>query len=290
MGDLFLVNEAPVTDIGLLGDFSKGGGFKKAADKALVAGPGRLEKIKLAWSKADFDCKLYFAQFAGSQKYVEHGLLTPGDRQDIEKRLKRPLPDADPEAITVLFVGNGGAEWKAMTPWIIAHRFGHAINAASRTDPKIDAELKDLTREIERHLDQLSEAHDLQDHHFAAPTKNDRGSYGYGVQENMNKAKRRLATANAFGAMRSARTGNLRADFEFTYETIAQFLITGRVYLDKDHRQIITRHVFGRPQSRGPAGEDGKEQVEMLKRDYEIEIHTYIENLLHRCQGKIFVM
>jgi len=36
------------------------------------------------------------------------------------------------DAITVVFVGNKGDAKRMLTPWVMAHRFGHAIVAGGR--------------------------------------------------------------------------------------------------------------------------------------------------------------
>jgi len=283
--NLSRIVEAPVTDIGLLGDFAKPGGFTKRADKALVAGPGRLEAIQQAWGKTDHDFRLYFAQFRGGRNYAEQGIAKPEQLADIEQRLGKPLPKAVPDAITVIFTNNSGDEWRPMTPWIIAHRLGHALWRGRLQDKRIGQDAKDLEEVITRYLDQLSDAHGLEDRHFQTSR---RPAETYSLYGNTQiKDRRRLASAHAYGTMRSARQGDLRNVSEFTFETLAQYLLTGKVALNDKPQMIVTHHAWGKPQ--GSTTRDAGE-VETLSRDFGYEVPQYIDNLLEAAKGKIYLM
>ncbi len=283
-----LLNETPVTDIGTIGDFSKPGGFKKAADKALVAGNGRLEAIKSAWGEAAHDFRLFFAQFKGGQKWIETGRLDG----ELEERFRQECPQCPqpvPDAVTIVFTNNSGDEWRAMTPWIIAHRVGHALNR-HRGDYNLGMAKKELDQVIERYFDELAQAHNLGHEPYMPRNQRPGGmydSYASSFTKNQAHDKKRRAVAHAFGAMRSAREGNLRNFNEFINETIAQYLITNKVYLADKHRPVVTRVSWGRPQTQTPRD---TENVEMIKRDFAMEIPTYIDNMIDRAKGHVFVM
>jgi hypothetical protein len=283
-----LVNEAPVVDIGTMGDFTKKGGFRREADKRLITNPGRLEKIQKAWEKTPYDFKLYFAQFPGGGRYVETGIPTLEDKADIEHRLGQKLPPEGDDCITVVFTNNSGDKWRAMTPWIIAHRVGHAIWAARRKDREIDLAMKEYERVVKGYLEQLAEAHNLGDHHFA-PRTGVQDAYQSQFTRNQGQDKKHRAMAHAFGAMKSARDGNLRNSHEFLHELLAQYLITGTVKLADEHRPVVTHHVYGKPQTRTASGDD-QATIEMIKRDFAMEVPTYIENILDRLNGRLLVM
>lgn len=293
-GSIFdrLVNEAPVTDIGTIGDFGKKGGFKRTADKALISNPGRLQTIQKAWGKSTHDFKLYFAQFTGGAKYAEHGALHPDEQADIERRIGQKLPPPDPNAVNVLFTNNNGDQWRAMTPWIIAHRVGHVLARFGRMND--NDQWNRLERVVFRNLDRLADAHKLDDRHFM-PRDNQANQrfggdlYGHAAsvrarQATQNKHK---AMAHAYGAMRAAREGNFRNPFEFVMDTIAQYLITGRVYLDDNHREVITGHAWGRPQK---SYAQNKEYVDLIKRDFSLEVPDYIDAVIEDAKGQWLVM
>lgn len=296
-GSLFdkLITEAPVTDIGTYGNFDKSGGFTKKADKALVASPVRLQAIKSAFEKSNHDFRLYFAQFPGGGKWLEHGIPTPQELEAIEQKLKTKLPvgdiDLSNDATTVIFTNNRGDQWRPMTPWIIAHRIGHAIMSAARKNMTVDTAFKQFREAVEGYLDRIADEHNITHHSFAPRARRDEyqhDSYGYARQAAQNRAKdnRRRAVAHAVGAMRSARENNLRNTLEFVLDTLAQYLITGRVYLAAEHRLLITGHAWGKPQGRTL----NSPEMEMIKRDFEMEMPGLVDNLLHSVKGRTLVM
>lgn len=285
VGDLFkLINEAPVTDIAALGDFSKPGGFTHAADKALVSTPDRLELIKKAWGKSASDFHLYFANFRGGKKFREYGVLSDEHLAELEKILGKKFP-LHGDFITIIFTNNSGDKWQAMTPWIIAHRVAHALRASAIDDRGIKSAFLEFENAVGGYLDQLAELHNVNLTHFKSKDEDKYSSFGNGLaRDNMHRAM-----AHAYGSMRSARTHKLRSNFEFNYETIAQYLITGRVNLDKDHRPVVMSYIWGRPQTKSlPA--DRAEEAEMIKRDFSMEIPHYIDNVLAHATGKVLSM
>lgn len=290
-----LLSEAPITDIGTLGNFQKPGSFRKAADKALISSPGRLEAIKKAWGKSASDFRLYFANFKRSDmlKWREHGVLSPEEIDGFQESMNQMLPfEAGDDCVTIIFTNNDGDEWRAMTPWIMAHRVGHALRS-SRNDRGITEACDELQKYVEQTLDELGRLSNVRPDQFQPNTAADKRRSGDYFQSDYIKTegrnRMRRAVAHAHGAMRSARSGNLRNHYEFVYDTVAQYLITGRVYLDKEHRPVTVRKNWGRAETRS-ANKDGTEAIETLKRDFSIEVPHYIDNIMAHATGKILVM
>ena len=96
----------------------------------------KLEKVLKAF-KQDF--RIFFADFAGSNKWSEWGFFSNGDLKAENKMndylerigLLSPtggLTEKAKKSINVVYVNNVGDQKIGMTPWIIMHRLGHGLN------------------------------------------------------------------------------------------------------------------------------------------------------------------
>jgi hypothetical protein len=284
-----LLAEAPVSDIKVLGNWDRSHSFKRPADRALVAGEGRATAITKAWRKASHDFKLVFVNAVGGRDLLETGI--PGQRE-LEKLANMGVRiEPEEEKITVIFTNNSGDQWRPMTPWIMAHRFGHAVNAAARRDQDsyITQNWQELEQLVFEALDQLADLHGVQ-----APAPRSRNApdrYGYQNQfaKQQQQDKKRQIMAHAYGTMRSARTRKIARNYEFHYELFAQYLLTGKVSLENPTGKVLTHHVYGKPVYAYGAGHDKfavQEITGRFARDYEV----VAGNVLDACNGKLLVM
>ena len=205
--------EAPIGHLSVH-DMDAPGSFPDR-DRKLLQSPRHIEKIrqKFAGTRQVFD--LYFVNQKGTQ-YVrtlepEDGMSDPiqaftDDFFDILKKwngiatpeIVKQLAGLDvhpnPDGISVVFLSNANEENTiAMTPWIIAHRFAHAITEGQLTDP---------TRSYSNKL----------------PT----------AETVLVRTPSVTLTAQEVATMRSVRSGML-LDGEFDEELIAQYLMQGKV-------------------------------------------------------------
>ncbi len=97
---------------------------------------GKLEKVLKAF-KQDF--RIFFADFAGSNKWSERGFIDDKELRGESKMndylervgLLSPtggLTEKAKKSINVVYVNNVGDQKIGMTPWIIMHRLGHGLN------------------------------------------------------------------------------------------------------------------------------------------------------------------
>ena len=131
------LTEAPLRDYEPLGDFSRTGGFRHAADRALVTNPVAIGKVQHFFNRTPYDFRIFPVQFTGGGRWLETGAVTPERLVEIvgTANAQRILAGHGPDVITVVFTNNTGDRRLPLTPWIMAHRIGHAVQATGRQLP-----------------------------------------------------------------------------------------------------------------------------------------------------------
>lgn len=154
-------------------------------------------KVIRAFQRVPFNIKLILANFS----FRHIGVMEMQDLAEAQQQLPDLRPD--PQAITFLLTGN----WLGrhpLSPWMVAHRFGHGIQGTSTPDS-----LPDIAFDYPKFFD------------WVAPVK---ARYielhGYVSFDNFG---------NVLGTMRSARTNQVRDLAEFMHEVLAQYLLTGQI-------------------------------------------------------------
>lgn len=272
------VNEAPLADYQPMGDFTKPGPFR-GADKRLVPHPTNQLKTEKFFEKTPYDFRLFFSNIPGTGRYSEYGPMEPRVIQEIFGANAQQILAGHEDAITVVFVGNKGDSKVMLTPWMMAHRIGHAVQAGTRL-----AGGRGAWREAENHffrgINQL-----LKD--FYGKSSNNR----YDSEANWALNKEYAALFNAIGTQRSSRTGQIKRPYEFLYELFAQYLGTGRIELNPLPKSKEYGHkAWGRSSQSlrmAPgAEEESKYTTEVLARDMEIMFGDVLSELV----GKVLVM
>lgn len=278
-----LVDEMALAKYQPMGDFTKSGPFT-GADKRLVPHPKSELKTQKFFEKTPYDFRLFFSNIPGTGKYSEYGPMDTKQIQQIFGDQAQQIIDGSEDAITVVFVGNKGDSKVMLTPWIMAHRFGHAIQAGSR------GQNWSIWREAEKHFfrtinNVLNE--------FYGKIAQSRG--GYQSQETMqfDLTPEYNALFNAIGTQRSSRTNQIKRPYEFLYELFAQYLGTGNITLNPLPTNLgYGRKAWGRPTKYlniKPEFKDNDERkyaAEVLGRDMEIMFDDVLSNSV----GNIYVM
>lgn len=277
------VDEMALASYKTLGDFDKPGSFR-GVDKRLVPHPKSEIKAAKFFEQTPYDFRLFFANKPGLGQYQEHGPMTPEEIVKVfgEEDAKTILDNHD-DTITVVYVSNRGDEKVMMTPWIMAHRFGHAIQAGARRD-KWSA-----WRETEKIF--FSTVNRLLDEYYGKV-----GSvfdFRKADQPNYNLTPEYNALFNAIGTQKSSRSGQIRRPYEFMYELFAQYLGTGTITLNPLPTNLgYGRKVFGNPSKylnikTEFLDETERRQVsEMLARDMELMFNDVLGNSV----GKVYIM
>lgn len=277
------VDEMALASYKTLGDFDKPGSFR-GVDKRLVPHPKSEIKAAKFFEQTPYDFRLFFANKPGLGQYQEHGPMTPDQVVKVfgEEDAKKILENHD-DAITVVYVSNRGAEKVMMTPWIMAHRFGHAIQAGA------SKEKWSAWQETEKLF--FSTVNRLLDEYYGKV-----GSvfnFRKADQPYWNLTPEYNALFNAIGTQRSSRTGQIRRPYEFMYELFAQYLGTGTITLNPLPTNLsYGRKVFGNPSKYlniKPEFRDETERrqiSEMLARDMELMFNDVLGNSV----GQVYVM
>ena len=264
-----IINEAPLADYQPLGDFNKPGPFR-GVDKKLVPHPVNQLKTVKFFEKTPYDFRLFFSHIRGTnQTGLEQGLVTPADVEaKFEPAVASQILNGHEGAITIVFLGNYGGDKVMMTPWIMAHRIGHAVRRGR------------AWQEVENHLFNTINS-------VLADTY---GKPGYrGVDNRATKVY--SALFNAIGTQRSSREGQINRPYEFMYEMFAQYIKTGEVRLNSfPARLSYGPQAWGRStqglQVRPEYQEELAYQADTLGNDMGI----LFSDVLAECEGHIFFM
>jgi hypothetical protein len=244
-------------------------------DRRLVTSPAGVQKFTRLWANTEHNFDFYLVNLPSAAKYSEHGEVNTQWLAKNMPELAHLSPAED--AITIIYVGNTGAEKVHFSAWTAAHRFGHAIRRSSVT------QWNEFVRDLEQRMTEILK------HYYGVKTG--RSMYGSFPDRNTEKLLARLATK--MGTMRSARQNNLRNFNEFAYEVLAQYLVTkNKVQFNGQlERMLATKFAWGRPSDGAYMKHDAD------KDELESEIHgiaDYCNEMLNEvmleANGKIFVM
>jgi len=248
-------------------------------DIGILTNPSAVEKIHRHWSNSKNDFEFYFLRSSMARKQVEVGEVKP---DWVKENLGIDIEPKE-SAITVIFTQNTGAEKIPMTAWTIAHRLGHAIRRDKIFEQYFAKEIMKDFREL------LKEVYGIDKKFSYAPG----GGYGGGNSQIDEKDLRALA--HAVGTMRSARQNNLRNFFEFVYELVAQWIITGNVKFNPLPKSLLLRKrmAWGRPSNdtkRSKLDDIAHEDWNETLRGYADKYEHYLDSVFSGLEGRIFVM
>lgn len=261
------IAEAPVTDYQTLGNFNKPGSFTTTKyDPAIVRNPKAQQKVYRFFERSPYKFRLYPLNIPGARKFSETGRV---NLAWLEKNLpqaaeivKKNPPNDD---IIVFYVSNTGSEKVPFTPWIMAHRMGHAFRPNNYAWGEY----------VSYWVDQMKQL---------------LNGY-YGADIGRMEDPRYIALQNALGTMKSARDGKLSRPYEFLYELLAQYINTGEIKLNLMPKTLgYGKQVYGK-HTRAlrllPTDDaENRNHIEMLERD----LAYHLDTILGEAQNKIFVM
>lgn len=287
IGDI--INEAPVADYEMIGDFSKPGAFRDPEHK-LIPHPVHIQKVKNFFQAIPIDFRFFMVNEPKAGKLYrtaglirEWGEITPEQvRKAFPEQADKILADSD-EAITVIYMGNYGDRRVIMTPWIMAHRIGHAIQAGNRMDTLFQRNESDWKRAEYYFFGHINKI--LRDV-YGVPITSNKIDYKFRQQYN--------GLFNSIGTQRSSREGQIYRPYEFFYELWTQFLKTGELQFNPLPEFIpYGRRAWGRPinglSMREEYRKDPYLTQELLNR-MAVELRDYFNSALYSSLGKIFLM
>jgi len=274
------VDEMAIRQFKTVGDWGRRSSFGDV-DRKILTSPRGVEKIKRQWEKTPFDFDMYLVNDprVNKSEFREVGLVDMSFVRDKMKLTADEIPDPDGNTITIIYTSNTGAERYMSSGWILAHRLGHAL-ARGRGFPaeKWQEFIKDLRKRI---ADILKEVYGI-----------DVYSKTYDFQGNAGRDKILKYVAQQLGTMKSARDNKMRNWYEFAYELLAQYLLTGKIKFNALPRSIITGiGGWGHKQTRYSKDEEAREAINTSELEsIVLEIEGDLENILGASIGSVFVM
>lgn len=205
----FELVEAPIRDLEVHG-MDKPGTFSDV-DRRLLSNPAHIQKIRNQFESQTYDFDLYFINQTGHSYLDKWGGFNGAFNDDnsdhtgqsdpafLDTRFGLKLhPKSD--TITVVYLSNANEiNSISLTPWIVAHRFAHALTENAKT----------LSPPLRRAMESLPS--------FAA------GNLAPDVPQ--------LGTQLTLAALMTNRSARMGMHSEFREELIAQYLITGTIKL-----------------------------------------------------------
>lgn len=281
--DIAKLSETPIDQFQTIGDFSKGSSFSGKGgkiDRAILTNPKAVQKIKDKFANTNQNFDMYFVNSKEGREHKEVGEV---GEEFIRNELKINVP-INKNNITVFYTNNTGDQGVMMTGWIIAHRFGHAVRRLPGWE--------NLCREVNEIMQRI-----MQDAYNRKMLLSKDGlflgnDFGYGGSgQGDTNAKILKNFYQMVGTFKSARDKNLRNQYEFMYELLAQYL-TSTVKFNELPKYIPVKYAWGKPVEgvRFHGTEADLEYYNSYLRNLEEIYPDYAEYLLDECVGKIFVM
>lgn len=276
------IKEAPVADIEPLGDFTKPGGFRSKVDKTIAVNPKVHARAKQFFSRSPYNFRLYPINVPGGSKFVEKGIVSEEWLEEnipVASEKIKDMPVQDDE-IVIFFTNNSGAERVPFTPWMMAHRIGHAFNASKSTDTGINAAFKHIEKEFRYFITTI--------------IQNLYGKRSINVRSLFELINEPIVKAlfAELGTMRSARSvKQYSRPYEFIYELFAQYINLGELRFNPLPERFRYGNKRGGPLSNiARAKPDEISDYNHWLEAFATELEYYFDSILTSAEGKIFVM
>lgn len=283
-----IIGESPLQDYQPMGNWDRSHGFRHDVDRKLVTHPTNIQKTYKFFEQTSYDFRIYPVNLPGLRQYVETGArydkatLVPAFKKAglSDEQLNTIFGPDTEDTITVIYIGNSGDARVMLTPWVMAHRFGHAIQSTTRSyspqneysewgnaDKTFFKSVNEiLTNYYGVQLDQYRKKYDIQ----------------------WEQTAKYCALFNAIGTQRSSREGLIKRPYEFIYECFAQYLKTGTVTLNPLPKRI--------PYGRKAWGHDTNwlslrnQETEGVTDNLARILTGMFQLVLDDCVGKVFIM
>lgn len=285
MGENGDVDEMAIQQFKTVGDWDRRSSFGDI-DRKLLTSPKGVEKIRRQWENTPYNFDMYLVNDprVNKSRFREVGIVNMDFVRNEMGITPEEIPDPDRNTITIIYTSNTGAERYMASGWILAHRLGHAIARGNDYIAKMWGEfINRLRRRVASILDRVYNI-DTYPKRFDFSSRFD--SEGERKREKILKY-----VAQQLGTMKSARENKIRNWFEFAYELLAQYLLTGSIKFNPLPKQLLVGYgPYGRKQIRYSRDEELLEEINRDLEDFAITIQSELEDLLDAAVGSVFVM
>lgn len=275
------IDEMAIGQFKTVGDWERPSSFRDPVDRKLLTSPRAVQKIRRQWEKTPFNFDMYLVndRRVNKPEFREVGMVDMDFVRNQMKLTPEEIPDPGPDTITIIYTGNAGDQRYMASGWILAHRLGHALRLGKGTPAY---KWQEFTNHLRKRIaDFVQEVYGL-----------DVTGGRYGSTSIADKDKMLKYIAQQLGTMKSAREGNLRSWYEFAYELLAQYLITGTIKFNPLPASVVTGIAgWGRKQTRSSKDEPAREAINLDELEsLASEIEGDLEGILGASVNKVFVM
>ena len=220
-----IITEAPLGRFDTVGDFDKSSSFRDKKDRKMISNPRFKEIVAKKFKNTYYTINMFFVNNKEANRHTEVGGV---DLDWVRKNLGDEVADTvqpnyqNEGEVNIIFTNNKGAQRVNMTPWIMAHRMGHAFarhNTSGRGLERQFQSYQEVVDTIGREFETIfREVYGIRSFKSGRTGPEDRED-----QLLMKHLSHNIAT------FKSARDKSLRDYFELYNELFAQFVITGKV-------------------------------------------------------------
>lgn len=281
-----LPKKNPIRRLERIGDWTKNHGFDEQ-DRKLLTSENHIRRILDAWQKTPYIFDIYVVNTAKSNKagFREKGIVPSDWLQEKTGINIKPSEGA----ITLVYTGNYGVEKIPMTSWILAHRAAHAIRLTGG-DLRGSVYYEKLRFAFERCFDTIIRYFQLPEiYPYANLTKYPDKSGSVFTKATELRYYKYLSFQ--VGTTAACRNHNLRNFYELLYECVAQFIITGKVKLNKLSNTVTWGPApFGR-KFKKTIDNSTLMEVNILLQDLQDELNEIlIPEFLNSAVGNLYLM
>lgn len=229
---LRMVHEAPIGEFSFVGNKDKNGNFGEV-DRTILNHPKAIEKIKKKWGNTSETFNMWFLNDPKyrSREFKEVGEIS---RDKFREMTGSNIPDDQlDDGINIVYNGNTAAQKEQISGWILAHRFGHALQRDKRYLKSTEFFRQELAMILNQWARYQAVGNYYQDYYQSRGGKQEvfnkqtliNGGSG------LNKDNKALVRnfLQQIGTFKSARDENIPRLNEFLHECFAQYLITNEV-------------------------------------------------------------
>ena len=272
-----------------IGDFDKPTiGFRKAADRRMISNPVIQQKTRDKFARTDHPFNFYFVNLPGRGKHIETGMVGRDWLDENMPEVSKEVP-TDNMHVNMIFVGNQAAEWRPMTPWIMAHRIAHAFQSQRGPSGRKGQiySYKEAGDTLIRTTNYI-----FQNAYGKSAVQPQRAG-GYAGWESIRFDQRTFKFFwQNVATFRSAREGKIRDWFEVIHELFAQYLTTGKIKFGPLPKSLTKRQAF---KHAGiyigfKGNEHDYEYFNGMMGDLADELEAYFDNAIGEATGHFFVM